>query len=256
MRIIDSHAHLCSSKYTENDIELIVKNANVNGLKFIIDIGASFNESKNALKNATKYKNIFAAVGIHPLESDSWNDEIKEQIKLMAQQDKVVAIGEIGLDYYYKTAPTKQWQTKVFKEQLEIAKELKLPVSIHVRDAYADALVILKQFPGIKGVMHCFNGTVEEAKKFIEIGLYISFSGIITFENATELVKVAKSTPLSKMLVETDSPYLTPVPFRGKINQPEYISYTIRKIAKIKNLLIDDIEKQTTENAINLFKIR
>ncbi len=256
MRIIDSHAHLCSVKFTDNDVELISKNAQVNGLKYIIDIGASFEESKDALKNASNYSNIYAAVGIHPLESDSWNNEIEKQITLMARQPRVVAIGEIGLDFYYKTAPSKKIQIEVFKKQLDIAKEENLPVSIHVRDAYEVAYQILATYPKLRGVMHCFNGSVEMMKKFISLNLYISFSGIVTFENADELLEVVKQTPLSNMLVETDSPYLAPEPIRGKINSPNNISYTIAKIAKLKNLAIADIEKQTTANAEKLFVLK
>ncbi len=256
MRIIDSHAHLCSVKFTDNDVALISKNAQVNGLKYIIDIGASFEESKDALKNATNYSNIFAAVGIHPLESDSWNDDIEKHLQLMAKQDKVVAIGEIGLDFYYKTAPSKKIQIAVFKKQLDIAKEANLPVSIHVRDAYEEAFQILSAYPKVRGVMHCFNGSVEMMKKFISLNLYISFSGIVTFHNAETLCEVVKQIPLSNMLVETDSPYLAPEPLRGKINTPNNISYTIGKIAKLKNLSIEDIEKQTTANAQTLFSLK
>ncbi len=256
MRIIDSHAHLCSIKFTENDVDVIANNANVNGLKYIIDIGASYEESKDAIKNAANHKNIFAVIGIHPLESDTWNDDIEQHLIIMAQQSKVVGIGEIGLDFYYKDAPSKAQQIKVFKKQLQIAKDAKLPVSIHVRDAYEEAFQILATFPKTRGVMHCFNGTVEDMKKFISLNLFISFSGIVTFKNADRLISVVEATPLSNMLVETDSPYLAPEPIRGKANRPENISYTISKIAKIKNLSIGDIEKQTTANAEELFNLK
>lgn len=252
--MIDTHIHLDDKKY-DLDRSEVVKRALDIGIKKFINPGINFETSKNAIINSKKYKNVYAAVGIHPHEANSFEMEQLNDLKNLAKNSKVVAIGEIGLDYYYDFTP-KELQIKCFEEQLKLAIQLKLPVIIHNREAHQDTFDLIKKYSefGLKGVVHCYSGSVEMMKEFIKLGFYIGLDGPITFKNAKLPREVAKSVPIEKLLLETDGPYLAPVPYRGKRNEPMYIREIYRYIAEIKDLEIEVLEKKIYQNAIKCFK--
>lgn len=245
-KIIDSHAHYDDDAFNE-DREKVLNEIRENGVIQVLNCAASYDSLKTTDKLTKDYDFIVGALGIHPENANEMKedtiDEIKEYIK---NNDKIVAIGEIGLDYYWKENPPKEIQQEAFRKQMNLAKELKFPVIIHDRDAHMDTLEILKEFPEIKGVVHCFSGSVEFAKECIKLGYYIGFTGVVTFKNAKKLVEVAKEIPLEKILVETDCPYMAPEPNRGKRNKSDYIEYIITQIAEIKE--IDPYEANLTFN--------
>lgn len=249
--IFDTHAHYDDERFNEIRDELLSSLEN-NGVGGVITCGCDKESSLKALSMAEKYPNVFAAVGIHPcnLESKTSISEIEE----LAKHKKCVAIGEIGLDYYW-TQDNKPQQKKVFIEQLELAKKLELPVIIHDRDAHADTLEILKEYKP-KGVLHSFSGSPEMAKELLDLGLYIGVGGVITFKNARKLPEVVKMLPNDRLLLETDAPYLTPVPYRGKTNHSAMIYFSAEKIAEIKETSTKEILKQTFANAQKLFNIQ
>lgn len=250
--MIDSHAHLNDQKF-DGEVDVVVENAMKNGVKYIIINGYDIASSKRAIELANQYECIYATVGIHPLDIESYNEDSISTLRKLAKEKKVVAIGEIGLDYYYDKTK-KVEQTEIFKLQLALAKELDMPVTIHSRDALNDTYEVLKE-SGNKGVMHCYSGSSEYAKKFVDLGFYISLAGVVTFKNAVSAKEVAKEISLSKLLVETDCPYLTPHPYRGKRNEPAYVKYVVEEIADIKSVSIEEVAKQTSANAIQLFNL-
>ncbi len=248
----DTHAHLNSDRYKNDDeIDKIVKRAFENNVELIVVNGYDLESSKRAVEIAEKYQGIYATVGIHPGDIDKFNENTIDELSKLAKNDLVVAIGEIGLDYYYDKSQ-KDEQKTCFIEQLNLAKELGLPVVIHSRDAINDTYEILKD-SGNFGVMHCYSSSVEYAKKFIEIGYYISLAGPVTFKNAKVAKEVAKQIALEHLLIETDCPYLTPHPYRGKVNEPSYVSYVASEIATIKEISIDEVCEVTTKNGKHVF---
>ena len=252
--IIDSHAHYDDEAFNE-DREEVIKEIIENGVTAVLNCGSSYEGLLGSYKLANKYDFFYAAVGIHPCNAYELTDEVVEEIREMAKNPKVKAIGEIGLDYYWEENPPKEIQRKVFREQLRLADELNLPVVIHDRDAHGDTLEILKEFPGVKGVVHCFSGSVEFARECLKLGYYIGFTGVVTFKNAKKIIEVAKDAPLDRILVETDCPYMAPAPYRGKRNKSDYIEYIIEKLAEIKE--IDPIlaNKTFNDNIIRLLKM-
>ena len=197
---------------------------------------------------------LYSAIGVHPSEAKTYNQEVEKEIYKLYKHKKVIAIGEIGLDYYWEQE-TKELQKEVFRKQLKIAQELQIPVLIHDREAHNDTFDILQEFKLKDVVFHCFSGNVEFAKKCIEAGYYIAIGGVVTFKNAKDLKEVAKILPLDKLLLETDAPYLAPVPFRGKLNSPAYLKYIAQEIANLKEIDIEEVKKQTTKNAQKIFGI-
>ncbi|WP_315116743.1 TatD family hydrolase [uncultured Clostridium sp.] len=255
MFIFDSHAHYDDESFDKDREEILeeLKESDVIG---VLNCGSSFQGAKDSVKLARENTMFYAAVGIHPEYADEVNDELIKEIRKMTEYEKVRAIGEIGLDYYYDENPPREVQRYAFIKQMELAKELNLPVVIHDRDAHADTLEILKMFPDVKGVIHCFSGSVEFARECLKLGYYIGFTGVVTFKNAKKIVEVAKEVPLDKILVETDCPYMAPTPFRGKRNRSEYISYILEEIANIKEISIDALSNQTISNVRELLKIK
>ena len=260
--IIDSHCHLSSSDYNEEEIATIIDEAKLSGVKYFFDVGYSITSSERISHNILSYENTYGIIGIHPDEvNDVSNLDLKQIQTLASENNKIIGIGEIGLDYYHSYG-NKNDQKKMFISQLKIAKKLKLPVSIHVRDeknvygAYDDCLDILKKQNITKGVMHCHSGTYQLAHKFIELGFYISISGIVTFKNAKTVQEVVKKISIENLLVETDAPYLSPEPYRGNKNLPKYIIYTIKKIASIKSLPTQVVIKELYNNTVKLFGIK
>ncbi|HEY8363912.1 MAG TPA: TatD family hydrolase [Tissierellaceae bacterium] len=256
MLLIDSHAHLDDERFDKDRDELI-RSLESNGIELVINVGADLKSSIASVSLAEKYPNIYAAVGVHPHDVKDMDESTLEIIKSLAKRDKVVAIGEIGLDYYYDNSPRED-QRKWFKRQLELAKELGLPVIIHSRDAQQETFDIIKEAQDgrLRGVMHCYSGSKEMANEYIKLGFYISIAGPVTFKNARVVKEVAKEVPLDKLLVETDSPYLAPEPHRGKRNEPIFVKFVAGTIAEIKGISFEELAKATNRNTKELFGIK
>lgn len=252
--IFDSHAHYDDEKF-DDDREQVINEIHDKGVIGVLNCGSSFKGAKDSLSLAKKYDFFYAAVGIHPENAYELTCETYDEIKEMAKDPKVRAIGEIGLDYYWEENPPKEVQKEVFRKQMALAGELNLPVIIHDREAHGDTLEIMKEFPNVMGVVHCFSGSVEFARECLKLGYYIGFTGVVTFKNAKKIIEVAKEVPLNRMLVETDAPYMAPTPHRGKRNQSDYIQFIIEKLASIKETSNEELEKITINNIKTLLKI-
>lgn len=254
MELFDSHAHLMDKRY-ENEVKKIIENAIVNDVKYITNIGCDRVTSKQAVEQAEANENVYATIGMYP---EYCNEEEIDFTFLyeLAKSYKVVAIGEIGLDYH-REGTNKENQKKHFIKQINIANELKLPVAIHSRDADMDMLEILKNNKIENGfIMHCFSSSVEIAKEIIKLGGYISLSGTVTFKNARNVVEVAKIVPLDRLLIETDSPYLTPEPNRGRTNEPANVRYTAQKVADIREMTLENLAEILLENTKQIYRIK
>lgn len=257
--MIDTHCHLEMDAF-DNDRENVIKRAKEAGLEAVITIGSDFEGCRGAVELANKYDFIYASVGIHPHDAKDFSEEIFNQIKAWTlpphpqRGGKVVAIGEIGLDYHYDHSP-REIQKDVFKKQLYYAKEVNLPVIIHSREAKKDTLKILEESGVTKGLMHCFSGDMEMAERVMSLGFYISIAGPVTFKNADRLREIAKAIPDDYLLIETDAPYLTPEPLRGKRNEPVFVVHTAKFIAELRGISYEDIDRITTLNAKRLFGI-
>lgn len=252
---IDSHAHLQWEDY-KDDFEKVLEKAKTEKVHTILNIGTTLETSKKSVDLATQYDPIFASIGIHPHDVKNVSSHFIEELKLLAKNPKVIAIGEIGLDFFYTHSP-RETQIDSFEKQVHLAKTLHLPMSIHCRDAFKECFKILKQHSSLpqKGVFHCFTGTKEEAKEAIEMDFFISISGIVTFKKAIALQQLVKEISLEHMLIETDCPYLAPEPYRGKRNEPSYIIHTAKKISEIKHISLEEVGKITSENAKKLFQL-
>lgn len=250
---IDSHAHLMDESLLV-EIEDVIKRAHDNGIIKIMLIALSNEEFDLALRLKNKYSMIDITCGFHPSDAHSLTETNWQKLEEMLKTGKVSAIGEIGLDYYWDKTYI-NIQKEVFIKQLKMADKYELPVVIHMRDATEDTFEILSEFkPKKRGVMHCYTGSVEMAKRFVEQGFLISLAGPLTFKNARENIEVAKQIPLNKLLIETDSPFLTPHPFRGKINESSYVKYVGEKLAEIKNLETFTVQSQISDNYHSIFK--
>lgn len=248
--MIDTHAHLNIPKYNKS-IKEVVSEARAKGVKDIIVIGMDYPTSLDAINIAEEH-NLYATVGIHPSYVDNSNHL---ELDTLYQNEKVIAVGEIGLDFYWRD-DNRLLQEQVFEEQLIKAIKLDLPVIIHVRNSFKETYELVKKYAGkIRGVFHCFSSTLEDAYKVIKLGLYIGIDGPVTFKNNKELHELVKEVPLDKILIETDSPYLTPEPFRGKTNTPANVYYVAKRIAELKDISLEDVIEQTTQNAIKLFRL-
>ncbi len=254
-RLIDSHCHLDMDAY-ENDLSEIIQAAGKYGVSRIITIGIDLASSRKAVELASRFPGVYATVGIHPHDAESANDEVYQQLKELAAMDKVVGYGEIGLDYAKQYAPV-DIQRREFARQLDLAKELHLPVVIHDREAHDDTMALLRKKAPFDagGVMHCFSGDVSLARQVLDLGFYISIPGIVTFKNAQELQQVAAEMPLDSLLLETDGPFLSPDPWRGKRNRPDYLGYTADRVAKLRTISVDEVARQTTLNTEKLFSL-
>ena len=251
MEFIDTHCHIYYDKY-QNDISEVINRAKDKNIKHIICVGVDLKSSEKSIILSDQYESVFATVGYHPHESKLAVDNYLDKMLELLKHPKAVAIGEIGLDYYYKHSD-KKTQIKVFREQLELAKDLDMPVVIHNRESDKDLYDNLKNSKINNGVIHCYSSDIKYANKIFDLGLLVSFTGILTFSKS--LQEVVKEIPLEKMMIETDSPYLTPIPFRGKRNEPHMVSLVAEKIAEIKNISIDEVAHVTTETAKNFFGI-
>ena len=253
MKLIDSHAHLTDEKF--DNVEEILKNAKESGIEKIVCSAYNLSSSNEATKLAEKYENVFSNVGLHPENVEEFSEEYFEKLKKLYKSPKVVAVGEIGLDYHF-TTENKDLQKQIFEKQLLLANELNLPAVIHSRDAMGDTIEILKKVRlKRESLLHCFSGSYESAKILMELGFSFSFGGVVTFNNAKNVVEVVKNLPIEKILLETDCPYMTPVPFRGQRNEPKNIVYIADAISRIKGMTIEEVAEITTKNAERLFKI-
>ena len=252
--IFNVHTHINDDQeYFE--VDSLLEECKKNNVTKLVVIGYDVKSSKRAVELASKYECVYAAVGIHPSDVNKEGNTIEEIEKLIT--NKVIAIGEIGLDYHWENNPSKEIQIKWFIDQLKLANKYNLPIIIHSRDAMKDTIDVLKENKMYyqKGIMHCYAGSIESSKELEKLGLYFSFAGPITYKNADNLRSVAKEIPLDKLLIETDDPYLTPTPFRGKRNEPSYVIYVAQELAKIKNLTYEEIKKITYNNAMKVFNL-
>jgi len=254
--LFDTHVHLNDVKYNEDLLE-VIERAHSEGVSKMIVVGYDQKSNQKALELAETYDFIYAAIGWHPVDAIYLTDELFAQLELQVQHPKVVAVGECGLDYYWDTSP-REIQEAVFIKQIELAKRINKPLAIHTRDSIADTLAILKEYDAkvVGGVMHCFSGSVEMAKEFVKLKFKISLGGPVTFKNGRRPQAVAKEIPLKELLIETDAPYLTPHPYRGKRNEPFYISLVAKQIAEIKEIAYEEVCEQTMKNGLELFKIK
>jgi TatD DNase family protein len=255
--LIDSHAHIQGKEYA-GEMEAVIARAREAGVEKIIAVGGAGDMSSNteAVALANTFPDIYATVGMHPHDAkDVGADELKK-LKELAADPKVVAVGETGLDYYYDHSP-REVQRRVFAEFIHLARETELPIVVHERDAAQDVADLLRTEGAgkLRGVIHCFTGDYEAAHTYLDLGFYISFTGIITFKNAEALRDVVRKVPLDRLFVETDSPYLTPVPHRGKRNEPAYVRYVGETIASVKGLSLEEVARVTTQNVRELFSI-
>lgn len=250
----DSHCHLDDERYNGQDPSVLVDRAKEAGVDLLVTIGTSVESSGNAVEISERFDNVYCAVGVHPHESDSVDlDDVKTSLLGLAGKEKVVAVGEIGLDYY-KNYSSKETQINLFHAQIEVAKEFGKPLVIHCRDAHEDCHRILMESGITDCVIHCFTGNKDDARKYVDLGYYISFSGIVTFQKAVELQKAAKYVPLDRILIETDAPYLAPEPYRGKINEPAYVVKVARKIAELKSCSLEELSKTLQGNIRSVFR--
>ena len=249
----DTHAHYDSGKFNA-DREEVLRAVHESGVALIVDPGDCAATSARAVAIAQEYDFVYAAVGWHPEEAAGWTDDSLEQIRALAAQPKVCAIGEIGLDYY-RDASTKATQEIMLRAQLELALELDLPVIIHDREAHGDSLRIVCDYPGLRGVFHCFSGSAEMAKELIRRGWYLGFDGPVTYKSNKKAAEVLAVTPLERILVETDSPYMAPEPCRGKRNDSSLLVYVLEKIAALKGVSAEEMTRITQENGCRLFGI-
>ena len=250
--IFDSHAHYDDEQF-ENDRNELLVSFKENGVSGVVCCGVDVKTSEFAVELSHKYDFVYSAVGFHPLENDEYTDDALERIKELAQDEKCVAIGEIGLDYHYEKE-SRENQLVLLEKQIKLANELDLPIIFHDRESHEDTLNILKQYKP-KGVLHCFSGSVEMAKEIIKLGLYIGLGGAVTFKNARKPLEVAEYVPLDRLLLETDAPYMTPVPYRGKRCDSAHIAYTAEKIAEVKCMDVQELIDICNENAKKLFAI-
>lgn len=254
--IFDSHTHLNAEQFND-DIPETIARAQELGVTEMAVVGFDTPTITKSLELSQKYAFIYSIIGWHPTEAGKYTKEIEDRLQGQLTRPKVVALGEIGLDYYWMEDP-KEVQDRVFRRQIAIAKEHQLPISIHMRDAIEDTYKVLKEedVRDIGGIMHSYSGDPEWAERFLDLGMHISFSGVVTFKKALDVQAAAKIVPLDRLLVETDAPYLAPVPYRGKRNEPGYARYTVEKIAELRNLPAEEIAEKTFANARRLFRIR
>ncbi|KMY46171.1 hydrolase TatD [Bacillus sp. FJAT-27916] len=254
--LFDTHVHLNDDQFDE-DLEEVIERARENGVERVVVVGFDEKTIKRAIELIDTYDFMYAAIGWHPVDAIDLTDSYLEWIEELTAHPKVVAIGEIGLDYHWDKSP-KDVQQVVFRRQIQLAKKLNLPIIIHNREATEDVVTILEEEGAaeVGGIMHCFSGSPETAKRCLDMNFYISLGGPVTFKNAIKPKEVAKAVPLDRLLIETDCPYLAPHPYRGKRNEPSYVRLVAEQIADLKEVSFEEVAKATTENANRLFKIQ
>ncbi len=249
----DTHAHYDDEAF-DSDRDSVISGLPEKGVSLVLNASSSLESSRKSVELAGKYDFFYAAVGVHPHEASSLTRDSLGEIRALASNTKVRAIGEIGLDYYYDFSPREK-QREAFVRQMELAGELKLPVIVHDRDAHEDSMAIVKTFPGVKGVFHCYSGSLEMAKELVKLGWYISFTGSVTFKNARKAPEVVTFMPEDRFMIETDCPYLAPVPFRGRRNDSGNLRFIAERIAELRGASLESIASLTTENGKRFFGI-
>ena len=252
--LVDTHVHLNAKQFRDN-VDEVIKRALANDVKKMIVVGFDHKTNKRAIELAEQYDFIYATVGFHPTDAKKITDSDKEQLLSLLSHPKVVGIGECGLDFYWDKEHIEE-QIEVFQWQIELSMKHDLPLIIHMRDASEVTYNVLSEYEGLKGIMHCYSGSAEMSKMFMKLGLHISLGGPVTFKNGRVPKEVAKVVPLEKLLIETDSPYLSPHPFRGKTNEPARVKLVAEEIAKVKKVPYKVIADATTKNALSLFGIK
>ena len=251
--LFDTHAHLNDPVFDE-DRDALISSLPDEGVGLVMNPGCSLENSLQAIAIAEKYDFVYAAVGTHPDTAEEVNEQVIETYRGLCSHPKVKAIGEIGVDYYYETIP-REIQLKAFRMQMELARETGLPVIIHERDAHDDGMRMIKEFPDVTGVFHCYSGSAEMARQLVNMGWYIGFTGVLTFKNARKAVETAQSIPLDRIVLETDCPFMAPEPFRGKRNHPGYLYRMAERLAELRELPVEEIQRITTENGKRLYRI-
>lgn len=252
MPIFDTHAHYDSSAFNP-DRDQVLAALPESGVGLVVDPGCDVASSGAAVALAERYPHVYAAVGLHPGDCADCTDGDFDAIRKLCRHEKVVAVGEIGLDYYWKENPSKEFQGAVFRRQIELALECDLPVIVHDREAHGDSLRTVLDYSGLRGVFHCFSGSPEMAAELLKRGWYLGFDGPITYKNAKRAAEVAAITPMERIVVETDAPYLTPVPFRGKRNDSRYLPHVLEKLAEWKGVTAEEMTDITWQNGMRLF---
>ena len=253
MRLIDSHCHLTDEAFDDDRLFILNDLSNF-GIRGIINPATNLTDSKMAIELAEKYDNFYAMAGIHPEEVDDITDKDLEELAKLAKNEKVIAIGEIGLDYYW-TDDNKKKQKEIFIHQLELARKLEKPAVIHVRDSKDDVIEILKDYQDLKIQIHCFSDDLETLEKYMQMSFYISIGGVVTFNNGTNEQNAARNVPIERLMLETDSPYLTPEPYRGLRNDPRRVVEVARVVAKLRDMKIDKLAKRTYNNTKEFFNL-
>lgn len=252
--LFDTHAHYDDEQF-DADRDALLASMPQSGVGLIVDPGCDLPSSRRAIALAERFPHIYAAVGYHPENCAPYTDADLDVLRELAKHPKVVAIGEIGLDYYWEENPPREFQQTVFRRQLALAQELDLPVIVHDREAHADSLAIVREFPAVRGVFHCFSGSVEMARELWKLGWYVGFDGPVTYKNARKTVEVALEAPPDRILLETDSPYMAPVPVRGTRNDSRNVRYIAEKLAQLRGMETDALIALTAENGKRLFNI-
>ena len=251
--LFDTHAHMNDPAF-DQDQEEVLLGLKDKGVEWMMNVGCCLESSRDCIAMAEKYPFVYASVGSHPDSADEVSDGVLAQYRQMAAHPKVRAIGEIGLDYYYETIP-REVQIKAFRMQMELARELKMPVIVHERNAHDDGMRVVKEFKDVTGVFHCYSGSAEMARQLVDMGWYIGFTGVLTFKNARKAVETAERIPLERIVLETDCPFMAPEPFRGKRNDPGYLYRMAERLAEIRGISIEEVHAVTTENAKRLYRI-
>ena len=253
--LFDTHAHLNVEQFAEDEAE-VIQRAKDHGVSRIAVVGFDHETIAKALEMSKTYEGIYPIIGWHPTEAGSYSDKVEEKLIHLIQSENVVAMGEMGLDYHWMEDP-KPVQIEVFRRQIRVAKELKIPITVHNRESTEDVYQVLKEehIEDIGGIMHSFNLTPEWQDRFLDLGMHISFSGVLTFKNAPEVKESAKVVPLDRVLIETDSPYLSPTPYRGKRNESSYVRFVAEELATLRDMPLEEIAKITTQNANKIFNL-
>ena len=252
--LFDTHAHYDDEAF-DADRDALLSALPGEGVALVLNPGCDLPSSRQAVELAQRYPHVYAAVGVHPENCGNWEDSFLLELRQLAAGDKVRAIGEIGLDYYWEENPSRALQQRVFRAQMELADSLGLPVIVHDREAHGDSLAIVRDFPHVRGVFHCYSGSVEMARELVKRGWMISFTGVLTYKNARKAVEAAREIPLEHLMIETDSPYMAPVPCRGKRNDSTLVRYVCEKLSEIKGISSEDCARITLENGKRFFGI-
>ena len=251
--LFDTHAHLNDPAFDPDREELMAGLA-AKGIGYVMNAGCSLASSRDIVRMTEAYPWLYGSVGSHPDSADEVNETVIEEYRKLCKHEKIKAIGEIGLDYYYEDIP-REIQKNAFRMQMQLAKEIDMPVIVHEREAHDDGMRIVKEFPTVRGVFHCYSGSAEMARQLVKLGWYIGFTGVLTFKNARKAVETAASIPLDRIVIETDCPFMAPEPYRGKRNDPGYLPKMAEKLAEIRGISVEEAIAVTTANAKRLYRI-